>query len=80
LFYKPTYNSDITIVNGDDFMVYKPTFTSLGGPILYQNHPGNKNPSASLEAHQEVLRTSPDFLYQVTWAVLVVLVQTFGAA
>ena len=23
------------LVNGDYFMVYKPTFTSLGGPILY---------------------------------------------
>ena len=23
------------LVTGDDFMVYKPTFTSLGGPILY---------------------------------------------
>ena len=24
------------LVNGDDFMVYKPTFTSLGGPILWR--------------------------------------------
>ena len=33
--YKPTNITDnyITIVNGDYFMVYKPTFTSLGGPM-----------------------------------------------
>jgi hypothetical protein len=24
------------LVNGDYFMVYKPTFTSLGRPILYE--------------------------------------------
>ena len=29
------YGIDITIVNGGFVMVYKPTFTSLGGP-----HPG----------------------------------------
>ena len=47
---------DITIVNGDYFMVYTPTFTSLGGPMLVE--------STAISGHGPLFVESPETYLQ----------------